>query len=182
MGNTIRHISDQEIVALLQSRDERGIDALYNQYGDYVMGLIFKIIGHNDLSEIVLQDTFLKVWNKIDSFSFEKGRFFSWLMNIARNTAIDMLRSKNYKQMLQLISLESVTNKKESFIMNSRVELLDVRDFVSKLDPKAKVVIELVYFKGYTGSEVANELGIPLGTVKSRIRKGFKDLRSLFAD
>lgn len=185
MKNTLQILNDKEIVSLLLKRDERAIDFLYHRYATPILGLVYKIVKHQDYSEIVLQDTILKVWNKIDSFCQKKGCFFTWLMNIARNTAIDMLRSKNYKQMLALINLETLASKKQDhsvYSVDTTIENLDVRSFVSKLDRKSQEVIELVYFQGYTGPEVSRELGIPLGTVKSRIRKGFKDLRVFFKE
>ncbi|MEL6865710.1 MAG: RNA polymerase sigma factor [Bacteroidota bacterium] len=182
MKNLPQNLSEQEIVTLLRQRDLRGISALYDQYGNFIFGLIYEVVNLEDLAEIVLQDTFLKVWNKIDSFSFEKGRFLTWLMNVARNTAIDMMRSKNYKQTMRLISLDSVPNDLEKTVLDIRMENIDLRDIVARLDKKYEEVIALVYFKGYTHVEVSDELGLPLGTVKSRIRKAFKDLRGILEE
>ncbi len=174
--------NENEIVALLTEREIRGMDILYDQYGDFIYGLICKIIQYEDLAEIVLQDTFLKVWDKIDTYSLEKGRFLTWMMNIARNTAIDMTRSKNYKQTLKLISLENVSPNTETLDLGVKIEHIDIRDIVSKLDDKYSEIIQLLYFKGYTHAEVAEELNLPLGTVKGRVRKAFKDLRGIFID
>ena len=182
LKNLPQNLSEQEIVTLLRQRDLRGISALYDQYGNFIFGLIYEVVNLEDLAEIVLQDTFLKVWNKIDSFSFEKGRFLTWLMNVARNTAIDMMRSKNYKQTMRLISLDSVPNDLEKTVLDIRMENIDLRDIVARLDKKYEEVIALVYFKGYTHVEVSDELGLPLGTVKSRIRKAFKDLRGILEE
>lgn len=178
--NTLKNITEKEIVALLRKRDIRGMDALYDQYGRYIFGMISKIIQNNEIAETVLQDTFLKIWDKIESFSAEKGRFITWMINIARNTAIDMTRSKYYKQTSKLISLENVPVNTEITDMGVKVEHLDIRDIVSSLDKKYCEIIQLIYFKGYTHMEVSEELGIPLGTVKGRVRKAFKDLRNIF--
>lgn len=177
MPNLGKIFSDEEIVALLRSKDVRGINALYDQYGSNLLGLVGEIVKVEYFSEIVLQNTFLKVWKNIDSFSIEKGRFFTWVINIARNSAFDMLRSKQYKQSLRLISLDIVSEETKTLGFNIKVENIDIKDIVSRLDPKYRELIELVYFKGFTHIEVSEELGIPLGTVKSRIRKAFKDLR-----
>lgn len=178
MRDILKNLSEKEIIALLLAKDEKGLEALYGLYANSLFGLIFNIVKHNDLAEIVLQDTYLKVWNKIDTYSAEKGKFITWLMNIARNTSIDMLRSKNYNQMIRLTQLEEVIRNQEKFEIQENLDNLDLKEFVAKLDEKCRVIVELVYFKGYTGSEVAKELGIPLGTVKSRIRKAFIDLRN----
>jgi len=180
MNNDFTNLTEKEIVLLLHQRDLRGMNALYDQYGNYIFGLICKIIKHDDIAETVLQDTFLKVWNQIELFSIEKGRFITWVINIARNTAIDMTRSKNYKQTLNLISLENVPANTNITNIGVRMENLDIRDIVSGLDQKYYEVIELIYFKGFTHVEVAEELDIPLGTVKGRVRKAFKDLREIF--
>ena len=141
--------------------------------------MVHEIVKIDYFSEIVLQNTFLKVWNNIDSYSPDKGRFFTWVLNIARNAAIDMMRSKNYKQSMKMTSLDSVQYKCSSLGSDVMVENMDIKDIVGKLDNKYRKLIELVYFEGYTHMEVAEELNIPLGTVKSRIRKAFKDLRDI---
>ena len=173
------YLKDEEIVSLLLERNQKGIDFLYKQYGKYIYGFIFEIVKYEDISEIVLQDTFLKVWTKIDSFNKNKGIFLTWVISIARNTAIDMIRSKNYKQMLRLVSLENLSQNKQYIDEGLVVDNMDVRANIKKIDPKCVEILELVYFKGYSGSEVAKKLGIPHGTVKSRIRKAFKDLRKI---
>lgn len=182
LKSTHRSTNESDILALLKARDIRGIDALYNQYGGFLYGLICKIINCNHHAEIVLQDTFLKIWDKIDTYSSEKGRFVTWMMNVARNTAIDMTRSKHYKQSMKLISLDSVPYNSKVSNPNTKMENLDIKDIVFQLAPKYYEIIELVYFKGYTHVEVAKALDIPLGTVKGRIRKAFKDLRVILEE
>lgn len=181
MNSPSKSLTNEEIVALLQGKDIQGIHALYDQYGSYLLGLISEIVKVEYFSEIVLQNTFLKIWNNIDSFSTKKGRFFTWVINIARNSAIDMMRSKNYKQSMRLINLDNVAQKASPIGFDINVENMDIKDIVSKLDTKYRELIEMVYFKGYTHMEVAEELSIPLGTVKSRIRKAFKDLRDILS-
>ncbi len=170
---------DKEIISLIIAQDEQGIEFLYHRYGRYVYGFICQIIKLEDFAEIVLQDTFLKVWNNINSFDAEKGVLLTWMVRIARNTAIDMIRSKNYSQMIRLVSLDNLHSCKKSTTISISVDTIDVRSKVAKLDAKSSVILNLIYFEGYTSSEVAKELNIPLGTVKSRIRKGYKDLRKL---
>lgn len=177
MKRTPKHPDDENIIRLLLLKDERGIDALYDKYSDVLLGLIYGIVKQEDIAEIVLQDTFLKVWNKIELYQVGKSRLLTWLINIARNTAIDMLRSKYYRQTLSLVNLENIPKEKERVTVNKRVYYFDLKDIVAELDYKIKDVIELVYFQGYTCSEASKALNIPIGTVKSRIRKGIKNLR-----
>ena len=170
---------DKEIVSLIMAKDEKGMDLLYERYNKYIYGFICQIIKQKDIAQIVLQDTFLKVWKNISSFDIDKGVLLTWIVRIARNTAIDMIRSKNYSQMTRLVSLDNVYSSKKSTVRGISIDTMDVRSKVAKLDVKPRVILELIYFEGYTSSEVAKELNIPLGTVKSRIRKGYKDLRKL---
>lgn len=181
LKNPVQNNSQQNIVTLLQHKDIKGIDALYDQYGSYIYGFIIKIVKLDDVAENVLQDTFLKVWNKIDSFNIEKGRFVTWVINIARNTAIDTIRSKHYKQSLKLISLEHAPQRIE-YSTKIKVDNLDIKDIVGKLDKKYSEIIHLVYFKGYTHAEASKKLQIPLGTVKSRVRKAFSDLKIILQE
>lgn len=176
MKNTLKKYTEQDLIQLISQRDIKGMDALYAQYGDYIYNLVYKIVKLDHAAEHVLQDTFLKAWNKIDSFSSKKAKFSTWIINIARNTAIDMLRSKHYKQSLKLISLEYIPMDRTK-TPGLKIETLDIKDIVHKLDEKYRIVIDMVYFKGFTHSETAKRLQIPLGTVKSRVRRAFKDLR-----
>ena len=174
--------SDQEIVTLLLNKDEQGIEILYRQYGGFLYGFITQIVNRNDFAQLVLQNTFLKIWNNIESFDFKKGIFITWMISIARNTAIDMLRSKDYKQTLRLLSFENIPSGEEPMVEGIRIEHIDVKEMLRKLKPDCSEILEYVYFKGYTYKEASEELGIPLGTAKSRIRKGFKDLRNILKE
>lgn len=89
-----RTLSEQQIVILLQQRNQQGVSALYDKYASVVYGLIYRIIGRKDFAENALQDTFLKVWQNIETYDVSKGRFLSWILKIARNAAIDVKRSK----------------------------------------------------------------------------------------
>lgn len=170
---------DKEIVSLMIAQDEQGIEILYHSYGVYIYGFICQIIKFEDIAQIVLQDTLLKVWKNINSFDAEKGVLLTWIIRIARNNAIDMIRSKNYTQMTRLVGMENIYSSKKNTVKSISIDTIDVRSKVARLDAKPRVILELIYFEGYTSSEVAKKLNLPLGTVKSRIRKGFKDLRKL---
>jgi len=139
------------------------------------------IISSKYFSEVALQNAFLKIWNNIDSFSSKKGRFITWIINISRNAAIDVMRSKHYKQSMKLTTLDAVVHRKSTFSFDLKVENMDLREIVMTLAPKYRELIDLVYFEGYTHIEVAEELGVPLGTVKTRIRKAFGDLKGILS-
>jgi len=174
-------MTDIEIVSLIKEKDIKGINALHEQYGNYLLRYVSEIISSRYFSEVALQNAFLKVWNNIDSFSSKKGRFITWVINISRNSAIDVMRSKHYKQSMKLISLDAIVHQKSSFSFDLKVDNMDLREIVTTLDPKYRELVDLVYFEGYTHIEVAEELGVPLGTVKTRIRKAFGDLREILS-
>lgn len=171
---------EEKIVALLQQRDVKGIELLYDHYANMVFGLIYKIVKSDDVADLVLQDTFLKVWDKIDAYNKYRGRFLTWVLNVAKNTAIDMLRSKQYRESSKLTSLEELPGRPAK--TEIQVDYIGVKEIINRLDEKYRVIIELIYFNGYTYAEAAEELAIPLGTIKSRVRKAFSELRILLHD
>jgi len=174
--------SEQEIIALLVRRDIGGIQELYSQYGNAIYGVIIRIVKVEYFAEIVSQNTFLKIWNNIGTYNVEKSKLFTWIINIARHAAIDMIRSKNYKQSMAMTNLDSVRQSEYNSSIISDLENMDLKSNVYKLDEKYRTLIDFAYFKGYTMVEISQELNIPLGTVKTRIRKAFKDLRVLMAN
>lgn len=165
------------MVALLRRRNKQGISSLYANYSRLLYGVIFRIVKRQDLAENVLQDVFLKVWQNIDSYDTSKGRFIGWVMNIARNAAIDLVRSKNYRNDLVTDGVEAAVAQPS--VSGVNVDHIGLKEVVEKLDPKYRQLIDLLYFEGYTQAEVSDELSIPLGTVKSRVRKAFSELRTL---
>jgi RNA polymerase sigma factor (sigma-70 family) len=143
--------------------------------------VISRIVIDTATAEDLLQETFVKIWNSFSAYSSEKGRLFTWMVNIARNLAIDKLRSKDFKNNSKNQELENnVTFIDEQRNTVYKPELLGLKDMVGKLKPDQKVILELVYFKGFTHVEAADELGIPLGTIKTRLRMAIIELRKNF--
>ena len=165
----------------LRNREKIAIEALYDMYSASLYGIISRVIADTATAEDVLQETFVKIWHSFTSYSTEKGRLFTWMVNVARNLAIDKLRSKDFKNQNKNQELENnVTFIDEQRNTVYKPELLGVKDLVSTLKPDQRVILELIYFKGYTHVEAADELGIPLGTVKTRLRMGIMELRKHF--
>jgi len=169
------------LVLALRNREKIAVEALYDMYSASLYGVISRIIVDTATAEDVLQETFVKIWHSFSSYSTEKGRLFTWMVNIARNLAIDKIRSKDFKNQNKNQDLENNV----SFIDEQRntvykPELLGIKDLVETLKPEQKSILELVYFKGYTHVEAAEELDIPLGTIKTRLRMAIQQLRKHF--
>ena len=174
-------LSEEELVLSLQHREKIAVEALYDMYSASLFGVISRIINDTAIAEDVLQETFVKIWHSFSSYSTEKGRLFTWMVNIARNLAIDKIRSKDFKNQNKNQEIENnVTSIDEQNSTVYKPELMGVKDLVQTLKPEQKSIIDLVYFKGYTHVEAADELGIPLGTIKTRLRMGIQQLRKHF--
>jgi RNA polymerase sigma factor (sigma-70 family) len=174
-------LSEEELVLALRQREKIAVEALYDMYSSSLLGVIVRIVNDTDLAEDILQDTFVKIWNSFSSYSTEKGRLFTWMVNIARNLAIDKIRSKDFKNQGKNQELENnVTFIDEQRNTVYKPELLGVKELVEGLKPEQKSILDLVYFKGYTHVEAADELGVPLGTVKTRLRMAIIQLRKYF--
>ncbi|HZY35110.1 MAG TPA: sigma-70 family RNA polymerase sigma factor [Mucilaginibacter sp.] len=174
-------LSEEELVRALKNREKIAIEALYDMYSSSLYGVISRIIADTATAEDLLQETFVKIWNSFSAYNAEKGRLFTWMVNIARNLAIDKIRSKDFKNQGKNQELENnVTfiDERRNTVYNP--ELLGVKDLVETLKPEQRSIVELVYFKGYTHVEAAEELDVPLGTIKTRLRTAIMLLRKHF--
>ena len=155
------------------------LDYLYDHYSAALYGVILRVVKNDEIAEEVLQDVFMKIWNRFGSYDPEKGRLFTWMVNIARHQAIDKTRSKELSQDQKTGGLENVVSRIEnSEFVEQRVEGIGVREILKSLPDEQQFVVEYLYFKGYTQSELADEFDIPLGTVKTRLRLAMQHLRT----
>jgi RNA polymerase sigma-70 factor (ECF subfamily) len=163
------------------SKDKRGFDILYNNYSTSLYGVIHMIVKKEEFAEEVLQDTFIKIWKKIEDYDPSKGRFFTWMLNIARNMAIDKLRSKEFKSGSKTDDLSTFVDIGDSgYSEKHNMDHIGVREVLNKLPEEHQFLIQKMYFEGYSQSEIAEEFNIPLGTVKTRVRSAMSKLRELF--
>lgn len=175
-------LSEEELIEALRKQDKIGIDQLYDRYSTALYGVIVRIVQTEEIAEDVMQEAFLKIWNTFGSFDSSKGRLFTWIVNIARNLAIDKVRSKDFKNSNKNQDLENTVTQIDTYKNTSyNPDTLGLKELTNKLRPEQKVIVDLVYFKGFTHVEVAEELGIPLGTVKTRLRMGIIELRKYFS-
>jgi RNA polymerase sigma-70 factor (ECF subfamily) len=174
-------LSEEELVLALRNREKIAAEALYDMYSSSLYGVICRIVIDEATAEDILQDTFVKIWNSFAGYSADRGRLFTWMVNIARNMAIDKVRSKDFKNQNKNQELENnVTFIDEQRNTVYKPELLGIKELVATLKPEQKSILDLVYFKGYTHVEAAEELGVPLGTVKTRLRMAIMQLRKHF--
>jgi len=162
----------------LQNGNEKAFQKIYDMYSENILGVIYTIVQDETLSEEVMQDVFMKIWNNASSYSEKKGRFFTWILNIARNTAIDKVRSKSYTNDKKNQTIDSFVNIFESKDnISENTNSIDIKNYVKQLEENCKKIIDLLFFKGYSQKEASEELSTPLGTIKTRSRKCINQLR-----
>lgn len=169
---------EKHIVELLRERDEKAISLLYDNYADTLYGVAYKVVKDEELAQDIVQESFVKIWKKSDSYDATKAKLFTWLFRITRNTAIDKLRSLNTKSDKEIqIDVSDVYNLGEQSI---RPEFIDVKENLDKIEPKYRIVLEALFFEGMTQQEASDELDIPLGTIKSRLKIGLREMRKIY--
>lgn len=169
---------EQHIIQLLKSDPEKAIDPIFEHYGDALFGLIVRIIGNEHQAHDVMQDCLIKYWEKAHTYDPSKAKLFTWLYRIARNKSIDFLRVENKSWMSDIQTPpEHVSNKEVN-----QSDLIDLHDHLSNLELKYSEVIDTVVLKGFTHEEASERLGVPLGTLKSRLKIGIRELRKTYAD
>lgn len=172
--------TEAELVEGLRSRDQKVFGYLYDQYSPALYGVIVKVLNSDNIAGDVLQDVFLKIWRHIDQYQEDRGRLFTWMLNIARNTAIDILRSKSHQleQKIQNITDDVHVNNGPLTVYPS-TDHIGFSRVLEKLTREQRILIDLAYYKGCTQEEISRVLDIPLGTVKTRLRKAIIELRNI---
>jgi RNA polymerase sigma factor (sigma-70 family) len=176
--NTKITYSEQELVALLQQRNEQGFAYLYDNYSGALFGIVNGIITDKEIANDVLQNVFVNIWRKIDSYDASKGRLFTWMLNIARNASIDEIRSKGFRDSQKNQPLEDNVDVASTSV-GPNIDDVGLRKVLSKLKGELRLLVDMSYFQGYTHEEISNALDIPLGTVKTRIRSALIQLRTM---
>ena len=171
---------ERHIVELLHEQNEKAISLLYENYGDTLYGVAFKVVKNEELAQDVLQESFVKIWKKGNSYDSTKAKLFTWLFRITRNTAIDKLRSLSTKSDKEIqIDVSDVYNLG---IESIRPEFMDIRQNLEKIEPKYQIVLDALFFQGMTQQEASDELDIPLGTIKSRLKIGLRELKKIYGN
>jgi RNA polymerase sigma factor (sigma-70 family) len=173
--------TEPELVQSLRLHDNNAYQYLYLNYRGSLYNVILQLIPDKETASDVLQEVFITVWQQIDKYDAAKGKLFTWLVRLTRNTAINKLRSKLYKSQAKNESLDNYVVAVEK--NNSETEYINrigLRKQVHQLREEYKNVIELSYYNGFTQEEIASALNIPLGTVKTRLRSALLELRKQF--
>lgn len=170
--------TEQQIINFLKDQDKRALKLLYKNYSNSLYGVILKITINEDIAKDALQETFIKVWKNAAKYDQSKARLFTWLFRIAKNTAIDKLRSFNnrYHKEIQ-IETSNVYILPTSGINE---DTIDLKKHVATLEKKYQIVLETLFFQGMTQQEASDTLNIPLGTIKSRLKIGLRELRKVY--
>lgn len=164
---------DLTLINQMKARDERALSTLYDKYSGALYGVIIRICRNEALAEDLLQETFIKIWQKIDSYDAEKGRFYTWAYRIARNTTLNSLR--NRPELIQNDDLSVYDNREDED--GTSIDLSQLKGCLGKLEEHHQKALELVYFNGLTHREAHKVMKVPLGTFKSYVRQALTSLR-----
>lgn len=172
--------SELELVLLLKQGEETAYGYLYDHYGAALYGVILHIVRQQEMAEDILQEVFLKIYRGIDHYEASKGRLYTWMLHIARNSAIDTVRSTKFRDSKKIQSLENTVNTTvESTSSILAIDHIGLDRVISSLSEDHRKIIDLAYFQGYTQEEISRELELPLGTVKTRARSALIQIRKL---
>ncbi len=169
------------LIDRLVAGDQSAIAEIYDAYGATLYGIVVRLVRDQAVAEDVVQDTFVAVWTRRSSFDASKGTLFTWMLNIARNRALDHLKSASVRlrsDAMEIQDDESVVYPVQAMTdIPSYEDVLDVTSVLGHLPEAQRQIVDLMFFKGFTQQEVADEHNIPLGTVKSRLRLAMVSLR-----
>jgi RNA polymerase sigma-70 factor (ECF subfamily) len=176
--------NETELIERLRRRDPDAMSDLYDRYSRIVYSVILRVVRNAAVAEELAQETFLRAWNRAGDFDAARARIGPWLLTIARNRAIDYLRSTAGQQ--QATTFELVSSERVTLFVNTEDRMVDqeqarrIRAAFSKLKRNQREVLELAYFEGLSQAEMAEKLGQPLGTIKTWVRTALSSLRESF--
>src|SRR6478672_3340178 len=182
----LRFKDDGDLARRLRARDASAMRDLYDRYGRLVYSLIMRMVRNSAAAEDLVQETFLRVWNRMQAFDQERGALGPWVLAVARNRAIDYLRSGDGKMSAGALELDHLEHPGRFCDFEDRALSLDrarrIKEAFEKLTPHQKTVVELAYYEGLSQSEMAERMQQPLGTVKTWVRSALKVLREQMAE
>ena len=172
---------DGDLMARLQRRDPQALAELYDRYGQVVFRLMLRMVRNNGVAEDLVQETFLRVWNRVGGFDSDRGAVGPWLLAVARNRAIDYLRYQGHRTE-SAIDLNETEHPALFADFSTDVLNFDlvrqVKRALDQLDSQQRRAIELAYFEGMSQTEIAEHMGQPLGTIKTWTRRAIQQMRT----
>ncbi|MBC7883968.1 MAG: sigma-70 family RNA polymerase sigma factor [Saprospiraceae bacterium] len=172
-------IEIQSVILSIRKGEESGLKILYHHYADALYGIVLRIVKRQEEAEEVLQAVFLKIWNNIESYNETKATLFTWMAQIARNSAIDRTRLKSFEMGNNTGSFDLSESELKT---DSEVSGIDIKVLIKDMPEKYRLLIDKMFLQGYTQQEIADEMDIPLGTVKTRLRDAISKLRDQLKD
>jgi len=183
MARSFAHLSDEAVVALVARSDEEALAELYDRFGRVAYGLALRIVRDEKLAEDAVQEGFLTVWRNADRFMPERGKASTWLLTLVHRRAVDLVRREDRRRTDPLPETTELTSG-DSAADDAwlRFERERVQAALRQLPDQQREALELAYYGGFSQSELAERLGQPVGTIKSRMFTGLARLRELLAD
>ena len=181
-ARNLAHLSDEALLALCSRADENALGELYDRYGRVAYGLALRIVRDRALAEDAVQEAFLAVWRSAGAFLAEQGKPSTWILTLVHRRAVDLVRREERRRADPLDDTDQPTGEATDEEAWLRAQRQVVQEALRKLPPEQREAIELAYYGGFTQSELAEKLGLPLGTIKSRMFTGLKRLRELLAE
>ncbi len=180
-------LADEELMPLIGEKDPEAFEVFYDRHGGVAFSLAYRIVGERAAAEDVTQEAFISLWRSGARFDSTRGSVRSWMLSIVRNRAIDFLRSKAGKAPKLAFDDDAILEQRPSGELTEdealrRETASEVRGALGELPGDQSKVIELAYFGGFSHSEIAQMLGVPLGTVKGRMRLGLEKIRGELAE
>ena len=167
------------MIAGLRNRNVTVFEYVYDHYAGALYGVVLRVVRNEEVAQEVLQDALLKIWDKIDTYDPAMVRLFTWMLNLTRNLAIDRTRSREMSQVKKTDDIDrfvhSIENQQR---YEQEVDTIGLKEILQRLPDDQRFVLEHLYLKGYTQSELSQEFNIPLGTVKTRARMALIELRT----
>lgn len=174
---------DQALLHQIVNREAEALSVLYDRYGRLLFSVAYHLVGDHNLAEEITLDVFRRVWEKADSYRAERASVRTWLTSMARNRAIDMLRRASVRPEHTSISWAELNfephtgERSPETAVSQQMQSQKVHAALAELPQEQQDVLTLAYFHGYSHSQIANQLDLPIGTVKTRIRLGMQKLR-----
>jgi RNA polymerase sigma-70 factor (ECF subfamily) len=181
-GRDLAHLSDEALVALVARSDESALAELYDRVGAVAYGLAYRILRDESLAEDAVQEAFLGLWRSAGSFLPERAKASTWILTLVHRRAVDLVRHEQRRRGESLDDAPAAADASAEEAAWLRFERERVQAALSALPDQQREAIELAYYGGYTQSELAERLGQPLGTIKSRMFAGLSRLRELLDD